>query len=74
VRAVSKVKFSGLVLFGAAVLCLQTQAWAYADPGSGTLLWQMLVAVSVGFMFNIRRILAWLRSVAGKQKTPERPE
>jgi hypothetical protein len=33
-------------------------AMAYTDPGTGMLVWQSLMAVSVGFLFTGRRFLA----------------
>ncbi|MBY0506461.1 MAG: hypothetical protein K2X03_21260 [Bryobacteraceae bacterium] len=33
---------------------------AYTDPGTGMLLWQSLLAVSVGLVFSTRRALARL--------------
>jgi len=46
-----------------AVLLLATEreARAYTDPGTGALIWQMLVAAAVGGLFYFRRLLAWLR-------------
>ena len=41
----------GLLLMGERV------ASAYADPGSGALLWQILVAGFVGALFYLRRFL-----------------
>ena len=35
---------------------------AYADPGTGALLWQVLVAGFVGAMFYLRKVTSWLRS------------
>lgn len=35
-----------------------TALFAYTDPGTGMLLWQSLLAVSVGFLFSARRVLA----------------
>ena len=40
-------------------LLLPACASAYTDPGSGALLWQMIVAGFVGMMFYARRILKW---------------
>jgi hypothetical protein len=40
---------------------------AYVDPGSGALLWQVLVAGFVGAMFYIRRITRWFRSRSQRQ-------
>lgn len=31
---------------------------AYADPGTGMLVWQSVVAISLGFLFTTRRVLA----------------
>ncbi|HSE37548.1 MAG TPA: hypothetical protein VLG74_09620 [Blastocatellia bacterium] len=47
------------------VLLFATQArvHAYTDPGTGTLIWQMLVAASFGVMFYLRRILTWARKL-----------
>jgi len=44
------------------LLVAQTRVYAYADPGSGTLIWQMILAASFGVMFYARRIIAWFRS------------
>ena len=37
----------------------------YTDPGSGLLLWQILAAAGVGYLFHLRRflrrLLPWLR-------------
>ena len=58
------------------LLVAQTRAYAYADPGSGTLIWQMLLAASFGVMFYARRIIGWFRgSKAGREKrsSPETP-
>lgn len=44
------------------LLVAQTRAYAYADPGSGTLIWQMILAASFGVMFYARRIIGWFRS------------
>jgi hypothetical protein len=54
----SQVCFLFLLLF----LATGKQAWAYADPGSGALIWQTLVAAFVGFAFYFRRIVSWVRS------------
>jgi hypothetical protein len=37
-------------------------ASAYADPGSGALLWQILVAGFVGALFHLRRFLDRFRN------------
>ncbi len=45
-----------LLLIGA-----ERQARAYADPGSGALLWQMALAAIAGAAFYFRRILSWFK-------------
>jgi hypothetical protein len=46
------------------LLVLLTLGWclpalAYADPGTGALLWQIMVAVLAGVMFKLRSIAQW---------------
>ncbi len=51
------------------LIVAQTQVHAYTDPGSGTLIWQMLLAASFGVMFYLRRIISWFRGLkAGNEK------
>ena len=33
----------------------------YVDPGSGALLWQILVAGVIGLLFHLRRLTSWLK-------------
>jgi hypothetical protein len=40
-------------------------AAAYTDPGSGMLLWQMLLAALAGAAFYFRRFTSWIRSRRG---------
>jgi hypothetical protein len=46
----------------ALLIGFEREAHAYTDPGSGMLMWQVLVAGAVGFLFYVRRILEWFRS------------
>ncbi len=46
------------------LLMAETPAAAYTDPGSGALLWQILVAGFVGAMFYWRKLTRWFRSKA----------
>jgi hypothetical protein len=39
---------------------------AYVDPGSGALLWQMLVAFGVGFLFYIRKFREFVFGLAAR--------
>lgn len=43
----------------------EREASAYTDPGTGALIWQMLVAGLVGVGFYFRKITAWFKSVRG---------
>ena len=53
-----------LALIGVGVVIVaQTPVFAYTDPGSGTLILQMLVAAAFGVMFYLRRIINWFRSL-----------
>ena len=59
------------LLLGLPVLVLllfasEREARAYTDPGSGALIWQMLVAGLVGVAFYFRRLASWLK---GKRPT-----
>lgn len=62
--------------FGA-VLCLaiflSSPAYAYVDPGSGTLLVQMLIAGAVGISFYFRKALFRLTSLFGGQPKEKKP-
>ncbi len=43
------------------LLMAEREARAYTDPGSGMLIWQMLVAGFVGGMFYLRKFTSKLR-------------
>lgn len=43
----------------------EREASAYTDPGTGALIWQMMVAGLVGVGFYFRKITAWFKSVKG---------
>jgi hypothetical protein len=49
-----------MLLAGVAAFC-ERPASAYADPGAGTLIWQMAMAGLVGGLFYLRKALVWLR-------------
>jgi hypothetical protein len=54
-----------LLLVAWAMFATEREARAYADPGSGALIWQMLVAGLVGVSFYFRRITAWFKNRKG---------
>ena len=43
--------------------------WFYADPGSGTLIWQLLAAAGFGLMFYSKVIVRKIRILLGKDKS-----
>ena len=45
----------------------EREARAYTDPGSGMLIWQMLVAGFVGVMFYFRRLTSWFKGKKGSK-------
>ena len=49
-----------LVMFGT-----EREARAYTDPGTGALIWQMMVAGIVGVGFYFRRITSWFKNRKG---------
>jgi hypothetical protein len=56
------------------LMTFATTAHAYTDPGTGTLIWQMLLAASFSFMFYARRLLAWVRGRRNRKDTTATPE
>jgi hypothetical protein len=46
------------------------EASAYADPGTGALLWQMIAAGFVGLLFYFRKFTSWF----GRKKDKARIE
>ena len=40
----------------------------YADPGSGAMIWQLLLAFFFGATFYFSRLKGWLRSRVGERK------
>lgn len=53
------------------LICLEGQAWAYTDPGSGALIWQGVVAACVGLAFSFRRLITWVRSLSNSKTEAE---
>lgn len=50
------------------LIAMERPALAYTDPGSGALIWQMLVAIFAGFLFYIRKITFWLKNRRGPKE------
>ena len=53
------------------LIATQTRVHAYTDPGTGTMVWQLLLAASFGVMFYLRRILTWARGLRGRDVRAE---
>ncbi len=60
-----------LFLFVAAVclfvLATERPALAYADPGTGSLTWQLLIASFLGLVFYLQRGYDWLKGLIKKR-------
>ena len=50
------------------LIVAQPPVYAYVDPGSGALLWQILLAAVFGLMFYVRKIIAWFRRLNSGRK------
>jgi hypothetical protein len=57
-RGLNTERLVAFTLLGAATT---THAYGYADPGSGALIWQMLVAGFIGAAFYFRRFTSWFK-------------
>jgi hypothetical protein len=44
-------------------------AHAYIDPGTGSMLWQLLFAAGVGSLFYLRKAIAWVGRLRAKRKS-----
>ena len=44
------------------LIATEQPAHAYADPGSGALIWQILAAGFVGLMFYVRKFTSWFKT------------
>ena len=52
--------FRGLIAFLIAVVLTGIPASAYADPGSGAVLWQLFFASIVSVGFHFRKFRVWI--------------
>ena len=49
---------------------LEMNAFAYTDPGTGALIWQIVAAGFVGAAFYFRRFLNWFKATRANRKHP----
>lgn len=52
------------------LLVIAPPAFAYADPGSGALVWQLALACFASGLFYLHRLIRWMRSRNGDQIPP----
>jgi len=67
VNQVVNATVRSLFLVALVMFATEKEACAYTDPGTGALIWQMLVAGLVGVGFYFRRITSWFRSRKGSK-------
>ncbi|MCZ2155081.1 MAG: hypothetical protein LC114_14465 [Bryobacterales bacterium] len=58
-RSCDRLRGSTLALLVVIALITPASAFAYVDPGTGTVLWQLLLGMLVGVGFYSRKILGW---------------
>jgi nitrate/nitrite transporter NarK len=51
-----------MILMALVAFATEREARAYTDPGTGALIWQMLLAGIAGAAFYFRRITSWFKS------------
>lgn len=72
VYAMQSIQFSTILFIG---ICYSQTAAAYLDPGTGSLILQMLIAGIVGAIFTIKlywyQFKAFVARIFGKQKEIE---
>jgi len=64
-KQLSSFPLRALLLVALAMFATERQAHAYTDPGTGALIWQMLLAGLVGVGFYFRRITSWFKNRKG---------
>jgi hypothetical protein len=64
-RQYLNMSLRAIFLIALAMFATEREARAYTDPGTGALIWQMMVAGVVGVAFYFRRITGWFRNRKG---------
>jgi hypothetical protein len=52
----------GVALLLGLLVAAEKEARAYTDPGSGALVWQMVVAGFVGGLYYVRKFAMWFKA------------
>ena len=63
-RRALKVSLVSLII----LFATESEAHAYTDPGSGVMIWQMLVAAFIGVGFYFRKLLFWFKEKKNGRK------
>jgi hypothetical protein len=50
------------------IIVSEDRAYAYIDPGTGSMLWQFLFAAGVGSLFYLRKAIAWVGKLRERKK------
>jgi hypothetical protein len=50
------------------LILAEGSAHAYIDPGTGSMLWQLLFAAGVGSLFYLRKAIAWVGKLRERKK------
>ena len=62
-----------LFMFLMVLIVTEGTAHAYIDPGTGSMLWQVLFAAGVGSLFYVRKVFAWVGSLRKRKKSVVAP-
>jgi len=56
-------------MFLMVLIVTEGTAHAYVDPGTGSMLWQVLFAAGVGTLFYVRKVFVWVGSLRKRKKS-----
>jgi hypothetical protein len=57
-----------IVLVLVILVLFEGRAHAYIDPGTGSLIWQLLFSAAVGTLFYLRKVFVWFRTLRERRK------
>jgi hypothetical protein len=64
-----KSRSNHFIVFLLVILVLfEGRAHAYIDPGTGSLIWQLLFSAAIGALFYFRKAIVWLRTPRERRK------
>lgn len=65
-------RYINIVLF--VFFCTASPAYAYSDPGSGLMLFQLLGAAAVGCLFYVKKVRDWIVFKLWKHKNNDKKD